>query len=177
VNGTEDGNEIEAKQQWRPEETTAYLLKWTNAEITQTRINSVAQLRTRIQDDGGTTRHLFVLHGLPVDYIIALKDMLGIDGSFIQANVGRRSYRPLRKKMQAARAQYDYPEMVQKSSVSPVIDDRQQRAASPDLMDDPPSHRTSNTGDSVILCRASIWLSEKAHGESSGLLPALCSYL
>ncbi|KAI3327760.1 hypothetical protein HD806DRAFT_483842 [Xylariaceae sp. AK1471] len=157
-------NGDEGRQQWQPEETTAYLLKWTAAEITQTRINSAIQLRTHILDDGGTARHLFVFHGLPADYVIALKDMLDIDPSFFEAHVGRRSYRPMRKKTKATWAQYDYPELVKRYSVSPVVDDdRQQEAVSPDVVGDPPSHMTSTAGDSVMLCRASIWLSDKAH--------------
>jgi hypothetical protein len=152
------------RDRWQAEEATAYLLKWTDAEITQTRINSAVQLRARIQEDGGgSARHLFVLHGLPVDYVVALRDLLDIDASFIEAHVGRRSHRPLRRKMKAAWAHYDYPELVQKS----VVDDGRQKAASDDLVGEPPSHMISMDGDAVMLYRASMWLSEKAHGKSS----------
>ncbi|KAI0455141.1 hypothetical protein F5B21DRAFT_473013 [Xylaria acuta] len=104
-------------------------------------------------------RHLFVFHGLPVDYGVALKEAVGIDASFIEAHTGRRSYKPL-KRINAVWAHCDYPELM---CQSPVLNDRQHKAASRDLVGDPPTYLTSGTGDSVMLCRTSIWLSEKAH--------------
>ncbi|KAI1747867.1 hypothetical protein F4782DRAFT_519656 [Xylaria castorea] len=138
----------------RDEATSAYLLKWTDTKVTKTHIDSVAHLRSCIRDDSNSTRHLFVFHGLPIDYGVALKEVVDIDASFIEAHIGRRSYRPLRK-IKAGWAHYDYPELVCQSSV--LGDGRL------DLVGDPPAYLTSGSGDSVMLCRVSIWLSEKAH--------------
>ncbi|KAI8634214.1 hypothetical protein F5Y19DRAFT_461668 [Xylariaceae sp. FL1651] len=152
------------QQKWQPEETTAYLLKWTDAEIKHRRINSATQLRTHIQEDGGSECHLFVLHGLPLDFFQALQDTLNIGADFIEAHVGRRSHRLLRKKTKTSYAHYDYPELVKKTHVPVVFHGSSQiEPPSSDLVSSPPSHTISTDGDEVILCRASIWLSEKAH--------------
>ncbi|KAI0466340.1 hypothetical protein F4859DRAFT_497802 [Xylaria cf. heliscus] len=163
VTGAEDEDRhdrISQKHQAAPNETTpAYLLKWTDTEATKTRIDSVAQLRSCIREDRNSMRHLFIFHGLPVDYGMALQGALDIDPSFIEAHVGRRSYRPLRRP-KAAWAHHDYPELVCQSS---ILDSRRHEGTYRDLVGKPPTFLTSSSGDSVMLCRASIWLSEKAH--------------
>jgi len=155
---------------WQPEETTAYVLKWTDDEITKTRLNTGAQLRARLRDDGGTPRHLFVLHGLQADHLAALRDVIGIDSSFVEAHVGRRSYRPLRKKTKAAWAHYDYPELVETTPPDLTIgsggDQEGQNKIASDYVGDAPMFKISAAGDGVVVCRASIWMSEKANGES-----------
>ncbi|KAI0440702.1 hypothetical protein F4803DRAFT_459770 [Xylaria telfairii] len=156
-----DGHErILQKHQAQPGGTTpAYLMKWTDTEIATTNIDNAVQLRSCIQDGGNSWRHVFVFHGLPVDYGVALKEVVDIDASFIEAHIGRRSYRSL-KRIKAGWAHYDYPELVRRSS---VLDYRRQEPAYRDLVADPPTFLTSDTGDSVVFCRASVWLSEKAH--------------
>ncbi|KAI1740943.1 hypothetical protein F4680DRAFT_76151 [Xylaria scruposa] len=136
------------------EATSAYLLKWTDDEVTKTRFDSVAHLRSCLQDGSNYTRHLFVFRGLSADYDVALRELVGIDASFIEAHISRRSYRPLRR-IKAGWAHYDYPELV---SQSPIHTHRRH-----DLMGDPLAYPTSGSGDCVILCRVSIWFSEKAH--------------
>ncbi|KAI8949355.1 hypothetical protein F4801DRAFT_408643 [Xylaria longipes] len=158
-----DANEyarISQEHQEHPDEITpTYLLEWTDTEVTKTHIDNAAQLRSCIQDDGNYMRHLFVFHGLPVDHGVVLKEAVDIDTSFIEAHTGRRSYRPL-KRMKAGWSHYDYPELGCQSS---VLDDRRHEPASRDLVGDPPTYITSGTEHSVVFCRASIWLSEKAH--------------
>ncbi|KAI0536271.1 hypothetical protein GGR58DRAFT_400406 [Xylaria digitata] len=138
----------------------AYLLKWTDAGITKTQVHGAAGLRPCIHETNNSTRYLLVFHGLPVDYGVALKKAIDIDASFIEAHAGRRSYRPPRTKIKSAWAYYDYPELVHHSSVP---DDTQQKTVSRDLVGDPPTYITSASEDRVMLCRASIWLSEQAH--------------
>ncbi|TGJ85392.1 hypothetical protein E0Z10_g3341 [Xylaria hypoxylon] len=138
----------------------AYLLKWTNTEITKTYVHSAAQLRSCIQENNSSNRHLLVVRGLPVDHGVALKEVTDIDASFIEAHAGRRSYRSLRARTNAAWAYYDYPELVRQSSAP---NDGTQRTATYDLVGHPPTYMISAAGDSIMLCRASIWLSEKAH--------------
>ncbi|KAI0555952.1 hypothetical protein F4679DRAFT_11270 [Xylaria curta] len=146
---------ISQDHQTRSDETSsAYLLKWTDAKVTKTHFDSVAHLRSCLQDSSDYTRHLFVFHGLSADHDVALRELVDIDASFIEAHIGRRSYRPLRR-IKAGWAHYDYPELV---SQSPILTDRRH-----DLMGDPLAYLTSSSGDCVILCRASIWFSEKAH--------------
>ncbi|KAI1279759.1 hypothetical protein F5Y07DRAFT_357735 [Xylaria sp. FL0933] len=139
--------------------SSAYLLKWTDTEIAKTIIHSVIQLKTWIQEHSNSPRQLLVFHGLPVDYGVALKEVTDIDASFIEAHTGRRSYRPRKAKIKAACAHYDYPELVYRST---VYDDGQQKTTTHDLVGEPPTYMASATGDSIMLCRASVWLSEKA---------------
>ncbi|KAI0865447.1 hypothetical protein F4860DRAFT_309868 [Xylaria cubensis] len=154
VEDVDEHARISQDHQTRPDEAiSAYLLKWTDTEVTKTHIDSVAHLRSCLQDDGNSTCHLFVFHGLPVDYGVALKEV-DIDASFMEAHIGRRSFRPLRR-MKAGWAHYDYPELIYQS---PILGNRRHN-----LMGDPPSYLISSSGDRVMLCRASIWLSEKAH--------------
>ncbi|RWA06051.1 hypothetical protein EKO27_g9044 [Xylaria grammica] len=112
------------------------LLKWTDAEMTKTHVQGAAQLRSCIQENGSATRHLLVFHGLPVDCGAVLREAAGVDASFIEAHAVHRS--------------------------SP--DARQQKPAPNDLVGEPPTYTmASAAGDSVVLCRASMWLSEQAH--------------
>ncbi|KAI0799895.1 hypothetical protein GGR55DRAFT_471525 [Xylaria sp. FL0064] len=139
--------------------SSAYLLKWTDTEIAKTVIHSVTQLKTWIQEHGNSPQQLLVFHGLPVDDGVALKEVTDTDASFIEAHTGRRSYRPRKAKVKATWAHYDYPELVYRST---VYDNGQQKPTSHDLVGEPPTYMASATGDSIMLCRASIWLSEKA---------------
>ncbi|KAI1422084.1 hypothetical protein F5Y12DRAFT_650730 [Xylaria sp. FL1777] len=139
---------------------SAYLLKWTDTEIAKTIVHSAAQIRSCVEEASNSTRQLLVLRGLSVDHGVALRETTDVDASFIDAHTGRRSYRPRRARVKAAWAHYDYPELVPQSAVS---SSRQRKAASHDLVRDIPTYMVSATGDSIMLCRASIWLSEKAH--------------
>ncbi|KAJ8128564.1 hypothetical protein O1611_g5073 [Lasiodiplodia mahajangana] len=144
----------------QPDETaTAYLLKWADKEITKTGLHSTSELQSSIQENSNSTCHLFVFRGLPVDHGVVLKEAVGIDTAFIEAHAGRRPYRSS-KRAKTAWAHYDYPELVRQIAVP---SDRQQKIASNDLVGETPAYVTSTTGDGVIFCRASIWLSEKAH--------------
>ncbi|KAJ2985855.1 hypothetical protein NUW58_g5309 [Xylaria curta] len=149
-------------------EGALYLLKWSDTEVNKTQVCSVAQLRSDIQDNSNSTRHLFVLHGLPVDYTVTLRELGDADASFLDAHAGRRSYRSLRRP-KAGWAHYDYPELVCQSGFH---ESREHEVVAKDLIGDPPTYVTSRTGRSVIFCRASIWLSEKVHSELLSLLPS-----
>jgi hypothetical protein len=178
---SEEGGRQQRHLPWQPEETPAYVLKWTDEEITKTRLNTGAQLRARLIDDGSTPRHLFVLHGLSADYLSALRDVVDIDSSFVDAHVGRRSYRPLRKKTKAAWAYYDYPQLVEPAPWTPQVrsssDQEEHKNITSDYVGDPPMFKISANGDSVVICRASIWMSEKANGESLSPLNSACVYI
>ncbi|KAI0116521.1 hypothetical protein GGR51DRAFT_555542 [Nemania sp. FL0031] len=144
----------------QPGETAlAYLLKWTDTEVAKTSVHSSSQLQSCIRENSNYTRHLFVFHGLPVDHGVVLKEEVDIDTAFIEAHAGRRPYRPL-KSVSTAWAHYDYPELVHQSAVP---SDVQQKIPSHDLVGEPPTYVTSTTGDGVMFCRASLWLSDKAH--------------
>ncbi|KAI0970795.1 hypothetical protein F4678DRAFT_434738 [Xylaria arbuscula] len=139
--------------------SAAYLLKWTDIDIAKVTLHSAAQLRSCMQEDSNSNRRLLVFRGLPVGYGVAVKEAADIDTTFIDAHAGRRSYRPSRAKAKAAWAHYDYPELVHQHS---VFDGIQRTPASGDLVGDAPTYAASATGDRIMLCRASIWLSEKA---------------
>ncbi|GAW15286.1 hypothetical protein ANO14919_046950 [Xylariales sp. No.14919] len=136
------------------------LLRWTDAEITKTHVQGAAQLRSCIQENGNATRHLLVFRGLPVDCGAVLREAADVDASFIEAHAGRRSYRPRRTRVKADWAYFDYPELVHRSFPNA----RQQKSAPNDLVGEPPTYATASAaGDRVMLCRASMWLSEQAH--------------
>ncbi|KAI1311816.1 hypothetical protein F5Y03DRAFT_290153 [Xylaria venustula] len=139
--------------------SAAYLLKWSDTDIAKITLHSAAQLRSCMQEDSNSNRRLLVFRGLPVSYGVAVKEATDIDAPFIDAHAGRRSYRPLRTKGKAAWAHYDYPELVHQHS---ILNSIQRRPTSGDLVGDAPTYAASATGDSIMLCRASIWLSEKA---------------
>ncbi|KAI0161562.1 hypothetical protein GGR57DRAFT_362003 [Xylariaceae sp. FL1272] len=152
--------ELDEKQaELQPAEPASYVLTWTDDEIAKTRINSAAQLRTRLQQDGRSERQLFVLHGLPVDYLMVLREVSGIDDKFVEAHVGRRTPRRANK-CKASWAHFDYPELVQQSNIPIAVDAGERPWTPPDLVGEPPSHKISSNGDGVIFCRASIWISE-----------------
>ncbi|KAI0913589.1 hypothetical protein F4823DRAFT_622172 [Ustulina deusta] len=140
--------------------SSACLLRWTDTEIAKTNLDSAAQLLSCFQEHRDSPRQLLVFHGLPADHCVALKEATGIDASFIDAHAGRRAYRPRRAGVKAAWAHYDYPELVRQSS---AFGHRQHTTAAHDLVGAPPTYTASTTGDSIMLCRASIWLSDKAH--------------
>ena len=141
-----------------------YLLRWTDTEIVKTNIDSPVQLQAYIREDDSPTRQLLVLHGLSRDYEAALKEVTDIDTSFFDAHIARRSYRPRRARAKAAGSHYDYPELVR------IPDDCRNND---DLMSEPPTYKIPATGDSVMLCRASVWLSDKAHSELESLHPSM----
>ncbi|KAI0517388.1 hypothetical protein F5B22DRAFT_604425 [Xylaria bambusicola] len=134
-----------------------YLLKWMGTKITKTNIDSVAQLRTCIQEDGDDSRQLLVFRGLPEDYELVLREATDIEPSFIDAHTGRRSYRQRKTRVKATWAHYDYPELIR------ALNDRRYTVTLNDLVSNPSTYKMPATSDSVMLCRASVWLSEKAH--------------
>ncbi|KAK5632533.1 hypothetical protein RRF57_008247 [Xylaria bambusicola] len=134
-----------------------YLLKWTDTQITTTNIDNAAQLRACIQGDGNDSRQLLVFQGLPEDYEVVLGEVTDIETSFIDAHIGRRSYRPRRARVKSTWTHYDYPELLR------AFDDGRYTATFNDLVSDPPAYKIPATSDSIMLCRASLWLSEKAH--------------
>ncbi|KAI0601916.1 hypothetical protein F4775DRAFT_360361 [Biscogniauxia sp. FL1348] len=146
----------------------AYVLQWRRdqeeEEVSQENINSARDLRSRIEDERNSERRLFVIRGLPVDYLEVLRDMLDIDPYFIEAYARRKNYRPLgRRKDGVMFAHYDYPEL---THVAPGDDDgkRIPRVATyPNILGSPPIHMISKTGDGVFFCRASLWLSPRAN--------------
>ncbi|KAI1155318.1 hypothetical protein F4825DRAFT_459840 [Nemania diffusa] len=163
VTSANNGGQYERSPQMHPDQldeiALAYLLKWTDTEVVQTNLHGLTQLRSCIQEHSNFTDHLFVFRGLPIDHGVALKEEVDIDVAFIEAHAGRRSYRPL-KRAKASWAHYDYPELIRQST---TCSDRQPKAVPHDVIGEPPTHITSTTGDGVMFCRASIWLSEKAH--------------
>ncbi|KAI0392548.1 hypothetical protein F5Y17DRAFT_436087 [Xylariaceae sp. FL0594] len=89
-------------------------------------------------------RHLFVLCDIPSNYLIALRDqnVIDVDSSFLEAHVGRKSYRPRRRMIrrkddaEAAWTHFDYPEFAELP---------------------PPA------GHGAVMGRASLWMSGKTN--------------
>lgn len=80
----------------------AYVISWNAQQCTRTSLSSVDELRAEIQrGKADHVERLIVIHGLPVDYIKALRNSLDIDPGFLEAHAGRRRYRPLRWRKEA----------------------------------------------------------------------------
>ncbi|KAI1780992.1 hypothetical protein F4818DRAFT_23082 [Hypoxylon cercidicola] len=143
----------------------AYVLERTRQrQYSRRRIADAEELRASIDQWGSDepyARRLFVLQGLPVEYLQVLRDTLDIDPRFAEAHVGRRSYRPWvghrRRRDDAANstsfACFEYPELLSSSHVPPHSDD---------TVDKPPAHVTFANGDTAVFCSASLWSSPKA---------------
>lgn len=140
----------------------AYVLEWADSsKFAQRRLNSAEELRAGIEEKSQAKHRLFVIRGLPTDYLEVLRELLDIDPHFIDSHVRRQTYRPLGHRHGDADAtfgHFDYPELVgcgpelMMSYVSQVDD----------LMGDPIVHPLSKFGDTAAMfCRASLWTSSK----------------
>ncbi|KAI1318742.1 hypothetical protein F5Y16DRAFT_116254 [Xylariaceae sp. FL0255] len=170
---SEDDEENEKQHRQQPSAPSSYLLTWTDTEMSRTRLTSASQLSALITSDGASKSHLFVLHGLPVDFLQVLRDQVGVDDRFLAAHVGRRVNgnarfaRKSRMKTGDDYAHFDYPELVRPSDATPIRarGEREKTGKEwtpPDLVGEPPAHLISEDGDAVVLCRASTWLCDKA---------------
>ncbi|KAI1809753.1 hypothetical protein GGS20DRAFT_570612 [Poronia punctata] len=152
------------QEPWRPNEQRAYMLDWSTTEITHTPIINAEQFRVQLQqyaqENSRNSQRLFVLRGLPGEYLVPLKDELSIDSAFIQAHLGRRRYRPRKNRYDVAWAYYDYPELVMKLPKASGVDVKYKVTS--DYVGEPPTLKFSATGDSLVVCRVSVWMCEKA---------------
>lgn len=76
----------------------AYVLEWSDKQrrCSRKHLDSSGDLRAGLLQAGKQDgRRLFVIQGLPMDYLEVLQDLLHVDARFIDAHVGRRGYRPL----------------------------------------------------------------------------------
>ncbi|KAK6955082.1 hypothetical protein Daesc_002712 [Daldinia eschscholtzii] len=160
----------------------AYALEWTENQhrCSRRHFASAEKLRADIQGQGEAPqrpeprRRLLVLHRLSVDYTRALTDLLDIDADFIDAHIGRLSYRPLVRRRKAdgaaTRARFacfEYPELVSMPKGLPADVKRALLARSARVEDDddiarePPLYAISDE-KAVMFCRASLWKCAKA---------------
>lgn len=153
--------------QEEPDETAAYSLAWTDGEVTKTHIHDVDQLRSYMRQPKDNRRHFLVLHGLPVEYGVAIREVAGVDTSFIEAHSGRRSCKGKRGIFGTRAVYYEYPEFIHQT-LAPHAG-REGAAFTtittkkPDLVGDAPTYAISTAGDGVMLCRGSLWLTGYAH--------------
>jgi hypothetical protein len=171
------------------EASPAYVLEWDASGCRLLFLNSVEELRREIglgrrNGNGATTgdksvgtaggvERVFVIHGLPVEYVSALRTSLDIDPAFVEAHYGRRRYRPLRWRKDARFAHYEYPELVKgyeetkpaegSGNGEEVRERRSSHGATYiDLMGNPPVHPISSVGDAALICHASLWMAAEA---------------
>ncbi|KAI0131085.1 hypothetical protein F4814DRAFT_155424 [Daldinia grandis] len=159
----------------------AYVLEWTESQrqCSRRHFKSAEELRTDIQQQGeepqrlDPRRRLLVLHGLPVDYVQVLRDLLDIDAGFIDAHISRLSYRPLiRRRRDHGAAQtrfvrFEYPELFMApkgltTDVKGVPSATSSRTRGEDDVKEPPLYIVSDEGEGVLFCRASLWQCAKA---------------
>ncbi|KAI1344050.1 hypothetical protein F5Y15DRAFT_186155 [Xylariaceae sp. FL0016] len=141
-------------------ESPAYVLCWAGTEVIKEALNSAEELQVML-NESKTERHLFIIHGLPSDYVNAIKNVCNIDQHFLDAHVRRQTYRPSgRRKDEPILIHYDYPELVESfgvESVSTYV------GGAPDLTDKAPQFGISNMGDGAVFCRASLYMCHKAN--------------
>lgn len=146
----------------------AYVIEW-NTEVCQRRfLGTIDELHKEI--DAGKSDHferLFVIHGLPVDYVKALRSSLDIDPAFIEAHAGRRRYRPLRWRGEATFAHYEYPELVRgyNAAVAGEVEGGlfAPTLSSIDLLANPVIRSISDCEDTAaVFCHASLWITPRA---------------
>ncbi|KAI1637101.1 hypothetical protein F4809DRAFT_640858 [Biscogniauxia mediterranea] len=149
------------------DEAPAYVLQWrqNQEEVSKEDITSANDLRLRIDDELKDERQrLFVIRGLPVDYLEVLRDMLNIDPYFVEAHARRKNYRPRgRRKDGAMFAHYDYPEMMHVAPADGDVERTPGAATYPNILGGPLTHIISKRGDGVLFCRASLWLGLRAN--------------
>ncbi|KAI0833008.1 hypothetical protein F5Y06DRAFT_290357 [Hypoxylon sp. FL0890] len=152
----------------------AYLLEWNHEQqhIFRRRLNSAEEMRASIpqqREEILRTRRLFVIQGLPRDYLQVLKDVLGVDARFLDAHIGRRSYHPLplmrrsREDMviKSTFACFDYPELLVSAKTDGPPPSAPAAGTGVDVVGDPPVHTISLKGELAMFCRASLWQGDK----------------
>ncbi|KAI0181501.1 hypothetical protein GGR52DRAFT_567723 [Hypoxylon sp. FL1284] len=128
-------------------------------------------------------RRLFVIRGPPAEYRQVLEDALSVDRRFVEAHVGRRSYRPWvgrrpRRRPRrddndaagsASFACFEYPELLAGSQVPPNLLAAAMAKQAPGQCGsdkgaggDPPAYAISAEGGVVVFRCASLWLGPKA---------------
>ncbi|KAI1210285.1 uncharacterized protein F4807DRAFT_59621 [Annulohypoxylon truncatum] len=169
----------------------AYVLDWTDQQrgCVRKRISGAEELRASIfqgeEDARIRGRRVFVIQGLPAEYLPVLRDELGVDVRFLEAHVARRAYTPLIKRSMrragdmsdasAKKAKYacfEYPELLtsarRMATTTTTTTGRQtsldvpRAGAGGDIVSEAPTHVISNDGGCVMFCRASVWLGSKA---------------
>ncbi|XXG97198.1 hypothetical protein Hte_003493 [Hypoxylon texense] len=158
----------------------AYVLEQTSQQqYSRRRIINAEELRASIaQQDSSELDHvharrLFVIQGLPTEYLQVLRDTLNIDPLFVDAHVSRRGYRPWirrrRRRDDAAGSKssacFEYPELLPSHNVLTDLTDATKQTPghdSDDAVGKPPAHVISADGDVAVFCRASLWLCPKA---------------
>ena len=159
------------------ETAPAYVVDWDSETCERRFLGTADELRAEIDagrsksarpagGGGGGGERLFVVHGLPEDYVKALRASLDIDPAFIEAHAGRRRYRPLRWRRDAAFAHYEYPELVRGYGAAALTRFRglsAARLAAVDFLDDPIIRSVSEDGDTAaVFCHASLWITARA---------------
>ncbi|KAH8899601.1 hypothetical protein GQ53DRAFT_317725 [Thozetella sp. PMI_491] len=175
------------------EPSPAYLLEWDSGGCRRISLTTTDELRAALsagkpagQGIGAVKERLFVLHGLPADFVLAIRNALDIDPAFIEAHAGRRRYRPLRWRKEARFVSYEYPELVRgyegnsrrhgreqttvKSQVgivesegSDIGSGRARTREAVDLLGNPAIKLLEDEGGiAAIFCHASLWVADQA---------------
>lgn len=162
----------------------AYVLEQTGQQqFSRRRIINAEELRDSItqrrSDEPSEVEHvharrLFVIQGLPAEYLQVLRDTLDIDPRFVDAHASRRSYRPRirRRRIQdggaansTSSACFEYPELLSSRHVPPNLAGTTKQTPGldgDDAMGKPPARVISANGDVAVFCRASLWLCPEA---------------
>ncbi|OTA57223.1 hypothetical protein K449DRAFT_467975 [Hypoxylon sp. EC38] len=166
--------EVSLEQQQLDLLSPAYVLEWDARQqyLSRNRLSSAEEMHASIlqgREEIREKRRLFVIQGLPTDYLQVLKDVLHINAGLVDAHIGRRSYRPvslLRQNrfggvgVKSTFACFDYPELL-----APAKTDKQAplvhaAGTGVDVVGEPPTHKISLNGEVAMFCCASVWKSD-----------------
>lgn len=154
----------------RFEGAACYIVNFTTDSSTRQTLSSAEDLvRELSRDVSPDSRHLVVLHGLPVQYIRALCDSWTVEVKLIEAIAKRTRFRAPKSKSGSRTLVYEYPELAQTAGFRPAdsISGEQVGIASMplDMLDDPPKCTISNALDEALLCRTTLWEGGKRNGK------------
>ncbi|KAI1418278.1 hypothetical protein F5Y13DRAFT_184789 [Hypoxylon sp. FL1857] len=155
----------------------AYLLELDHHQqhVSRRRLDNAEEMRASIPQQREKTWHehrLFVIRGLPADFLQVLKDVLSIDARFLDAHIARRSYNPiplLRRSRLGERgtkstfACFDYPELLASTKADRQVPLTHAAGTSVDIVGESPVHTISLNGELAVFCRASLWLGDRAN--------------
>lgn len=105
---------------------------------------------------------MYIVHGLPTDFLDVIGECMDIDKSFVEAHAARVAYWPKDiVKKEVTWAHWEYPELVTCVDGSKEQDDKSgMSSGAPDIMSPPLVKTVDNTGLSVVFRRVSMWIGD-----------------
>ena len=105
---------------------------------------------------------MYIVHGLPTDFLDVIGECMGIDKAFVEAHAARKAYWPKDVvEDEVTWVHWEYPELV--THVDGMRDQSEKpgmSSSAPDVMSQPLVMPVDNAGLSVAFRRVSMWIDE-----------------